>query len=146
MAKKLKMLLEEGVAALCGGVRGARQTAESAGSAVTSLASAVAKYTDEVNEALDRKQDKGADAAVTITITGWGSDSNANYPRYYDITAEGVTANDSADVVISPSSVGTATACGLCPVTETLAGKIRIRAVSVPSASIAAQYWVGKGV
>lgn len=85
-------------------------------------------------------------ASVTIRTTGWGSDSTASYPKYYDIAVSGVTEKDWASVDISPAAQPTAAACGLCPACETLAGKIRLRAVSVPAASMAANYWIEKGV
>lgn len=83
--------------------------------------------------------------SVTIPKTGWGSDSTATYPKYYDIAVSGVTASDRANVDIAPAALSTAAACGLCPTCETLAGKIRLRAVKVPAASMAATYWVEKG-
>lgn len=85
-------------------------------------------------------------ASVTIPASGWSSDSTATYPKYYDIAVTGVTDKDRASVDIAPAGMAAAVACGLCPVTETLADKIRIRAASVPSSSIAAKYWVEKGV
>lgn len=85
-------------------------------------------------------------ASVTIRTTGWGSDSTAVYPKYYDIAVSGVTEKDWACVDISPAALSTAAACGLCPACETLAGKIRLRAVSVPAESMAANYWIEKGV
>lgn len=145
MAKKFKLILERGLAALCDGIQGAREKAEAAGSAASALAEATAKSLDEVDEALDKKQDKGTGVAVTIPASDWSNDSTAGYPKYYDISVAGVTASDRADVIVSQAGMPAAVACGLCPVTETLAGKIRIRAVSVPSASIAAQYWIEKG-
>lgn len=83
--------------------------------------------------------------SVTIPTTDWASDSTATYPKYYDIAVTDVTASDRATVVIAPASMSTAVACGLCPVCETLAGKIRLRAVRVPTASMAATYWIEKG-
>lgn len=85
-------------------------------------------------------------ASVTIQTTGWSSDGTAAYPKYYDIAVSGVTEKDRASVDIAPASLGTAAACGLCPACETLAGKIRLRAVSEPAASMAADYWIKKGV
>ena len=83
--------------------------------------------------------------SVTVPKTGWGSDSTAVYPKYYDIAVSGVTASDRASVDVAPASMSAAVACGLCPVTETLAGKIRIRAASVPAAAMTANYWIEKG-
>lgn len=112
------------------------------GDRVSELAQTALNALKEMNEA---KADKGSSEEVTIPASGWASDSSASYPNYYDIAAEGVTAKDRADVAILPESVEAAVVCGLCPTTETLEGKIRLRAASVPSSSIAAQYWVGKG-
>lgn len=83
--------------------------------------------------------------SVAIPVTGWSSDSDANYPKYYDIAVPGVTAADRAEVTIAPGSIGTAIDCGLCPTNETLAGKIRIRSASVPKAAISAEYWIENG-
>ncbi len=69
----------------------------------------------------------------------------ATYPKYYDIAVPGVTASDRATVDLAPASAGTAEACGLCPSCETLAGKVRIRAASIPTASMTANYWIEKG-
>lgn len=88
---------------------------------------------------------KPLSGSVTIPTTGWGSDSTADYPKYYDIAVTGVTASDRANVDIATASMSKAVACGLCQTCETLAGKIRVRAVSVPAAAITAQYWVEKG-
>jgi hypothetical protein len=38
-----------------------------------------------------------------------------------------------------------AKACGLCPASQTLAGKIRVRATTVPTAAIVAEYWIENG-
>jgi len=57
----------------------------------------------------------------------------------------GVTAHDRATITIAPASIGTAASCKLCPTNETLAGKIRVRSVSVPAKSIAAEYWIEQG-
>ncbi|MCM1236292.1 MAG: hypothetical protein NC489_39935 [Ruminococcus flavefaciens] len=83
--------------------------------------------------------------SATIQKTGWKSDSTATYPNYYDIAVSGVTASDRASVDIAPAALSTAADCGLCPACETLAGVIRLRAVSVPAAAMAATYWVEKG-
>lgn len=82
---------------------------------------------------------------ITIPTSGWGSDSTATYPKYYDIAVTGVTANDRASVDIAPASIGAAIACAMCPATETLAGKIRIRAASIPGTAMNANYWIEKG-
>ena len=83
--------------------------------------------------------DAGARAvSVTIPTAGWVNGSGM-YPKYYDIAVTGVTANDRADITISAASLGTAKACGMCPTSETLAGKVRVRAATVPSAAMTAE-------
>ena len=59
--------------------------------------------------------------------------------------ATGVTARDRAAVAIAPAGIDVAVACGLCPTNETMAGKIRVRAKSVPAAEIAAEFWLMQG-
>jgi len=93
----------------------------------------------------ESKQDKSVHSTFTIPTSGWGSDSTADYPYYYDIAVSGVTASDRADVPLSPASVSVAASCGICPFSETLAGKIRIRAAKVPTEEISAEYWIEKG-
>lgn len=91
------------------------------------------------------KADVPRATAVTIPVSGWSSDSTAGYPKYYDISVSGITANDRASITIAQASLAAAKACGMCPSNETLAGKIRIRAARVPTAAITAQYWIDKG-
>jgi len=82
--------------------------------------------------------------ACTIPTSGWSSDSTAGFPCYYDLAVRGVTADDRADVLIPAAGASAAAACGLCPATETLAGKIRLRAASAPTSAISAMYWISK--
>lgn len=91
------------------------------------------------------KQSKPLTGSVTIPITGWGSDSTADYPKYYDIAVTGVTASDRASVDIGSASLVAAVACGMFQTCETLAGKIRLRAAGVPAAALTANYWIEKG-
>ncbi len=91
------------------------------------------------------KADKSASVSFTILTSGWVSDNTQPYRYYYDIAVKGITAKDRAEISLAPGSVEAATACGLCPTNETLADKIRVRAVSVPSAVISAECWIEKG-
>lgn len=95
------------------------------------------------------KADKVSPVSFIIPAEGWASEeidetgeeeTGASYPYYIDIAVTGVTAKDRADVTISVDGMGTATSCGLCPTSETLDGKIRLRAVSVPDEAIPAEY------
>lgn len=110
--------------------------------------SELAQATTELFEEVDAvKLDKPQAVAVSIPAMGWQTDEaeDAAYPLYYDITVPGLTAVDIADVRIAPGSQPAAIACGLCATSETLAGVIRLRAVSAPTEALAAEYVITKG-
>lgn len=112
------------------------------------VAGLVGELAAQVAEALAEleslKADKPQAVSVVLSASGW-LDGGGDYPKYYDIAAPGVTAKDRAEVVIAPDSLETARACGMCGVCETLADKVRVRALRAPTASIAAEYWVQEG-
>ncbi|WP_295761152.1 hypothetical protein [uncultured Oscillibacter sp.] len=155
MGKKIKLPLENGLAALCNHIKAIKQTAEQSGSAVSALAQATAGSIEEIEGILSEKQDASNAVPFTVPAAGWASeeiDENGEgeadmheYSYYYDLAVGGITAKDRVDVTISPGSIGTATVCGLCPTTETLAGKIRLRSASRPNENIAAEYWLCSG-
>lgn len=154
MGKNIKLPLETGFAALCAHIKSIRATAEQSGSAVAALAESTAASLEEIDSLLDGKQDKGSGIPVTIPAEGWAMDEgdedagaadSSSYPYYYDIPAAGVSALDRADVTITASSCDAATACGLCPASETLAGAIRLRAVTPPTEAMTAEYWLHSG-
>lgn len=102
--------------------------------------------TDAMQEMENVKADKQASVSITIPTTGWGIDeASDSYPNYCDIPVAGVTAKDRVDIAIAPGSMDTAIDCGLCPTNETLAGKIRVWARSVPTEAIAAEYRLNQG-
>lgn len=102
--------------------------------------------TDALVELETVKADKPGSMEITIPTTGWTEDESiAAYPVYYDIAVEGVTANDRAAITIAPGSLGTAKTCGLCATNETMAGKIRVRAIQVPAEAISAEFWIEDG-
>lgn len=76
--------------------------------------------------------------SMTIPTTGWSSDNTAVYPYYYDFAVQGITADNRAEVTLAVSSLQAAADCGICPTNETIAGYIRLRAMSVPTASMVA--------
>lgn len=97
----------------------------------------VAEAAAQAAEALDLgKVDKLNSTSVTIASSGWKNDSS-DFPYYYDIADSSVTTADRADVTITSS-----TAVKFSPITETLSGKIRIRAKSAPSSDISAVYQI----
>ena len=110
--------------------------------------SELAQATTELFEEVDAvKLDKPQAVAVSIPATGWQTDAaeGAAYPLYCDISVSGLAPVDIADVRIAPGSQPAAIACGLCATSETLAGVIRLRAVSAPAEALAAEYVITKG-
>ena len=110
--------------------------------------SELAQATTELFEEVDAvKLDKPQAVAVSIPATGWQTDAaeDAAYPLYCDISVSGLAPVDIADVRIAPGSQPAAIACGLCATSETLAGVIRLRAVSAPAEALAAEYVITKG-
>ncbi len=94
------------------------------------------------------KENKVSPVSITIPAEGWaseeidetGEETEASYPFYYDVAAAGVSAKDSVDVTISRASLAAAVGCGLCPTSETMEGKIRLRAMKAPTKAMAAEY------
>lgn len=111
---------------------------------ISELAQATTQLFEEVDAV---KLDKPQAVAVSIPATGWQTDEaeGAAYPLYCDISVSGLTPVDIADVRIAPGSQPAAIACGLCTTSETLAGVIRLRAVSAPAEALAAEYVITKG-
>lgn len=111
---------------------------------ISELAQATTQLFEEVDAV---KLDKPQAVAVSIPATGWQTDEaeGAAYPLYCDISVSGLAPVDIADVRIAPGSQPAAIACGLCATSETLAGVIRLRAVSAPTEALAAEYVITKG-
>ena len=111
---------------------------------ISELAQATTKLFEEVDAV---KLDKPQAVAVSIPATGWQTDEaeGAAYPLYCDISVSGLAPVDIADVRIAPGSQPAAIACGLCATSETLAGVIRLRAVSAPAEVLSAEYVITKG-
>ncbi|MBQ8697555.1 MAG: hypothetical protein IJ521_00955 [Schwartzia sp.] len=141
-----RTLPEEGLAVLCSAIKTNEQTAEQAGSAVTQLSQAMRQGFQEIEDALNDFP-TATPFSIPADTSLWTLDSEETtaYKYHHDITVEGVTAYDVAIVTVSRESIGAARLCGLCPQNETLAGKIRLRAKSVPTSSIAAEYYVCPG-
>lgn len=105
-----------------------------------------AQVADAAAAALDEmdgvKADKTEFVSFSIPVTGWKSDSSVpGYTKYIDIKVDGLTAADSVGVDVDPSSSAVARAADFTS-TESMAGVLRLRAASVPSAAISAQYHI----
>ncbi|MBQ9349160.1 MAG: hypothetical protein IJT94_17780 [Oscillibacter sp.] len=100
---------------------------------------------DAIEELDGVKLDKPEILTATLPATGWSSDNTAGYPYYYDLTVTGVTAADIVIATLTPASIVTATACGMCPANESRAGVVRFRANAAPAQAIELEYEIGKG-
>ena len=105
-----------------------------------------AQVADAAAAALDEmdgvKADKTEFVSFSIPATGWKTDSSVpGYTNYIDIAISGLTAADYVAVDVAPSSSAVARAANLVA-TESRAGILRLRAASVPTAAISAQYHI----
>lgn len=108
------------------------------------------KYTVEKNAELAQavsdalEEQTAQEISVSLMVSDWKNDggNSSEYPYYQDIMTEKITENDRADVIILPDSLSTAQDCNFCPVTETLNGKVRVRAASVPAKTVNITVWI----
>jgi len=105
-----------------------------------------AQVADAAAAALDEmdgvKADKTEFVSFSIPATGWKTDSSVpGYTNYIDIAISGLTAADYVAVDVAPSSSAVARAANFVA-TESCAGILRLRAASVPTATISAQYHI----
>lgn len=143
--KKWKVFDAPSWSALLSSLARIKETADASSSAVSGLGEDIAELSNLMATGLTGKQDRAKAVYCSIPANGWGKDGTAAYPNYYDLPAVGVTARDRVEIILSPSSLRTAAACGLCQTCESLAGKVRLRSVSVPTAAIVAEYWIEQG-
>lgn len=104
---------------------------------------------DALVEMAEVKADKVESVSLTIPKSGWGTETGStafeDYPKFIDISVNNVTVRDVVNVTIKPSSLKVASNCGLCPTTETLNGKVRLRSAELPSDNIEAEYFILQG-
>lgn len=103
------------------------------------VADTAAAALDEMDEV---KADKTEFVSFSIPATGWKTDSSVpGYTNYIDIAISGLTAADYVAVDVAPASSAEARAANFVA-TESRAGILRLRAASVPTATISAQYHI----
>ena len=116
-----------------------RSAASQSSNATAKVASAAAAALEELH---GLKADRATFVSFSIPVTGWKSDSSVpGYTKYIDIKVDGLTAADSVGVDVDPSSSAVARAANFVA-TESRAGILRLRAASVPTATISAQYHI----
>lgn len=95
--------------------------------------------------ALAAKPNKISPQLFTIPIEGWQTDDTVErYTNYIDIDVDTITANDVVTVNVIPASAKVAS-CAQFTNPETFNGYIRLRAASVPTSVITAQYYIVEG-
>ena len=88
------------------------------------------------------KADVNAVVNFTIPTSGWGTDNTVpSHPNYIDIAVTSLLDTDIVEVNVAPESVNTARAANFT-VTQSYAGKFRLRAEKIPTAAISAQYHI----
>lgn len=103
------------------------------------VADTAAAALDEMDEV---KADKTEFVSFSIPATGWKTDSSVpGYTNYIDIAISGLTAADYVAVDVVPASSAVARAANFVA-TESRDGILRLRAASVPTAAISAQYHI----
>lgn len=103
------------------------------------VADAAAAALDEMDGV---KADKTEFVSFSIPATGWKTDSSVpGYTNYIDIAISGLTAADYVAVDVVPASSAVARAANFVA-TESRACILRLRAASVPTAAISAQYHI----
>lgn len=136
MAKaKIKTLLGTGLAALCSHIK-------QCNTALGDLSEATANGFEETDDILHEKQDVTAAVSFTIPVDGWGEDDSSPGYFYCDIPIAGLLATDIVDVTVLPEFYDVAGAVGFIA-TESLEGKLRLRAAKAPTEKISAQYLHG---
>lgn len=163
MGNKIKLPLKIGLPALCNHISSIKRTAEQSGSAVSALAQATAESMEEIEGILSEKQDVVEPITVTIPTVGWSRDEQqettpdiedgveavgqpeTDYPYWYDIPVEGITDKDRADVIFGYRHIKEASSYGICPVSESGEGFVRIRSVVIPQNDLPAIISVKKG-
>lgn len=76
---------------------------------------------------------------IIIPVGGWTGDDQGTYQYRLDLPIEKAAARMIPQVTVLPEGEDAALVCGLCPAAEAQDGILRLRAVAVPTASIAAK-------
>lgn len=95
---------------------------------------------DELVDLLNSRAAGAAKLDITIPISGWveDQDTKGTYPVHLDIASTDITEAMVPILTVLPGALAEAGACGLCPVSRTLPGALRLYAKSIPAAAISA--------
>ena len=139
MANQVRALGNIGLPALCSHIKLLK-------SIIFELGNAFQGTMVEIEEAIN---DFPIASSISISTQGWQSVTPANsmgdYEYYYDINHDTIDSSDLPVVTVAPTSLEVAADCGLCPTCESLNGKIRLYAKSIPDNTISVSCWVIKG-
>ncbi len=135
MAKaKIKTLLGTGLAALCSHIK-------QCNTALGDLSEATANGFEETDDILHEKQDVTAAVSFTIPVDGWGEDDSSPGYFYCDIPIAGPVGYRQCGCYGTAGILRCAGAVGFIA-TESLEGKLRLRAAKAPTEKISAQYHI----
>ena len=139
MANQIRNLGATGVPALCGHIKNLKNIVYLIGNA----------FQDTMSEIEEAINDYPVASSISLSTSGWQEVTPANsvgdYNYYYDITFASVDASDLPIVSVAPASLDVSANCGLCQTCESMSGKIRVYAKTVPSDTISVSCWVIKG-
>lgn len=99
---------------------------------------------DAIEELGAAKADLGEWHTVTLPVASWAANTDeeslgAGYAFCCEASLAGVTANDSAESLLSMGSIAAARQATMSPTCDVLDGKIRYYAVAKPAAAIILQ-------
>ena len=85
--------------------------------------------------------------AFSIAKSAWQKNNSetSEFVYFADITANGLTAKDYAEVTFNRTSQKVVAEANVCTAGETMADKIRIYAENVPTATVGGEYIIMKG-
>lgn len=100
---------------------------------------------NEIDEKLKIKANTINIHTLTIPTTSQLTDDTVDrYSKYIDLDIDGITSKDVISISVTPASAATASYAQFAN-PETFDGYVRLRAVSVPTTAITAQYYIVQG-
>lgn len=100
---------------------------------------------NEIDEKLKAKANTINIHTLTIPTTSQLTDDTVDrYSKYIDLDIDGITSKDVISISVTPASAKVASYAQFAN-PETFDGYVRLRAVSVPTAAITAQYYIVQG-
>lgn len=93
----------------------------------------------------DNQRSESAPTSFSVPVSAWTASSNGDFPFTADISADGITASDSAEIRFDKSSIKAANTAGVVT-GETKAGKISLLSEKMPALALSGVFIITKGV